>query len=84
MRRHHLRSLIILVLSVPSALFFVLFPQWQIEHPGDPGLVLRSERHFLWHAPAAHAHLDPASMWIPVLAIGIIASALIVLAFNAE
>ena len=71
----------ILFLAVPAALLFILFPDWQIEHPGDPGLVLRSERHLLWHSPA-HAHLDPAAMWIPVLAIAIIACALMVLVIN--
>jgi len=58
-------------------------PQWQIEHPGDASLVLRSERHWLWRAPA-HAHLDPMAIAIPVLAILLVATALLVVAFYKE
>ena len=81
--RRNMRSILILGLSVPAALFFILFPQWQIEHPADPGLVLRTERHLLWHSPA-HAHLDIAAVWIPVLAIAIVAGALMVLMLNGD
>lgn len=72
-----LRSVAILALSLPAAAFFVVLPQWQIEHPSDSALILRSERHWLWHAPV-HAHVDPAAMLIPVLAIAIVAIALLV------
>jgi hypothetical protein len=81
MNRRRLRLAMILILAVPAALLFILFPDWQIEHPADAGLVLRSERHLLWHSPA-HAHLDAAAIWIPVLAIAIIACALVVLVMN--
>lgn len=83
MNRRRLRSLLILILAIPAASLFVIFPQWEIEHPGDPGLVLRSERHLLWHAPA-HAHLDPAAIWIPVLAIAIVAGALMMLVMTGD
>lgn len=83
MTRRTLTAVLIVVLSVPAAAFFVAMPQWQIEHPGDPSLILRTERHWLWRAPT-HAHLDPAAIVIPVLAILIVATALVVVAFYQE
>jgi hypothetical protein len=78
MNRRAMRSILIVVLSLPAAAYFVVLPQWQIEHPSDSALVLRSERHWLWHAPE-HAHLDPAAIVIPVLAIIIVVVALLVI-----
>ena len=83
MNRRTLTVVLIVVLSVPATAFFVAMPQWQIEHPGDASLVLRSERHWLWRAPA-HAHLDPMAIAIPVLAILLVATALLVVAFYKE
>jgi hypothetical protein len=76
MNRRAMRSILIVVLSLPAAAYFVVLPQWQIEHPSDSALVLRSERHWLWRAPE-HAHLDPAAIVIPVLAIIIVVVALL-------
>lgn len=67
----------IVALSLFSAAFFLLFPPWQIEHPSDPTLVVRSERHLLWNRPL-HAHLDPVAMAIPVIAIIVVAIAIAV------
>jgi hypothetical protein len=83
MTRRFRQLLCILAISVPSAAFFVLIPPWQIEHPSDPALILRTERHFLWSAPN-HVHLDPVAMAIPVIAIAIVAIALIALAVYNE
>lgn len=74
---------LILVVTIPSASFFVAMPQWQIEHPGDPSLILRTERHWLWRPPA-HAHLEPTAIVIPVLAIAFVAVALVVVALYQE
>jgi len=74
---------LIVVLSIPSAAFFVAMPQWEIEHPGDPSLILRSERHWLWRPPP-HAHLDPTAIVIPVLAIVAVAIALLVVTLYRE
>jgi len=75
--------LLITVLSIPAAAFFVVMPQWQIEHPGDSSLILRTERHWLWRAPA-HAHLDFGAIVIPVLAVAVVAIALLVVAMYQE
>lgn len=77
MSRRALQSFVIVALSIAAAAYFVVLPQWQIEHPSDSSLILRSERHWVWQAPA-HAHLDPAAMAIPVLAIAIVVIALLV------
>ena len=77
MSRRALYTILLVVLSVASSAYFVIFPLWQIEHPGDASLVIRSERHLLWQPPH-HAHLDLASIGIPVLAIIIVATALLV------
>ena len=60
-----------------GAAFFLLFPPWQIEHPGDPSLILGSERHLIWNRPL-HAHLDPMAMAIPVIALAVVAIAIVV------
>ncbi|HWC19936.1 MAG TPA: hypothetical protein VG498_23180 [Terriglobales bacterium] len=73
----------ILAATVPAAFLFVLFPLWQIEHPGDPALILRSERHLLWNRPA-HSHVDAFAMAIPVIAVIVVAVALCVLAMRNE
>jgi hypothetical protein len=83
MSRRTIQSGLTLALSLPAAVYFILLPQWEIEHPGDSSLVLRNERHWLWQAPA-HSHLDPAAMLIPVLAIGIVVLALLLLIRQAE
>ena len=83
MKRRTLSALLIVLLSVPAAAFFVVMPQWQIEHPGDAALILRTERHWLWRAPA-HAHLDAAAIVIPVAAIAIVAVALLVIVLYQE
>ena len=67
--------------SFVAAAYFVLFPSWQIEHPTDASLVLRGERHLLWQAPS-HAHLDAGAIAIPVLAIAIVATALIIVVLH--
>jgi hypothetical protein len=74
---------LIVLLSVPSAAFFAAMPPWQIEHPGDASLILRSERHWLWRPPA-HAHLDPSGIIVPVLAIAFVAGALLAVALYKE
>jgi hypothetical protein len=73
--------LLLLVSSFAAAAYFVIFPLWQIEHPTDATLVLRGERHLLWQAPV-HAHLDAAAIAIPILAIAIVATALIVMVLH--
>ena len=83
MNRRALQSILILVLSVPAAAYFVVLPQWEIEHPSDSSLVLRSERHWLWRAPV-HAHLALGAIAIPVLAIAIVAIALLVVIQQTE
>lgn len=75
--------MLLVVLSVVSSACFVVFPLWQIEHPGDASLVLRSERHLLWQRPQ-HAHLDAAAIAFPVLAIAIVATALLALRVHNE
>jgi len=65
----------ILAGTLPGVSLFVLFPLWQIEHPADASLILRSERHLLWNRPA-HSHVDAVAMAIPVIAIVIVAIAL--------
>ena len=75
--------MLLLILSVMSSAYFVVFPLWQIEHPSDPSLLLRAERHLLWQHPQ-HAHLDPAAIGVPVLAIVIVATALLALALRSE
>lgn len=77
MTRRPLQLLSIVALSVLGTAFFVLFPPWQIEHPSDSSLVLRSERHLLWNRPL-HAHLDPVAMAVPVIAILVVAIAIAV------
>lgn len=83
MKRRSQWVLLITILSIPAAVFFIVMPQWQIEHPGDPSLILRTERHWLWRGPA-HGHLDLSAMLIPVLAIAVVAVALFVLALYQE
>ena len=83
MNRRALQSILIVALSLPAAAFFVLLPQWQIEHPSDASLVLRSERHWLWQAPA-HAHLEASAIAVPVFAILIIVVALLVVIRQGE
>jgi hypothetical protein len=77
MVRRSWQLLSILATTVFGAAFFLLFPPWQIEHPTDPTLVLRSERHLLWNRPL-HAHLDPVAMAVPVIAILVVAIAIAV------
>lgn len=72
-----MQSILVVALSIPAAAYFVVLPQWQIEHPSDSSLILRNERHLLWNAPA-HAHVDPVAIAIPVLAIAIVVIALLV------
>ena len=74
---------LIAALSIPAAAFFVAIPLWQIEHPGDPSLILRTERHWLWQAPA-HAHLELSAIIVPVLAIALVAIALLVVSVYQE
>ena len=83
MVRRNLRALLLLATSFVAAAYFVLFPLWQIEHPTDASLVLRGERHLLWQAPS-HAHLDAAAIAIPVLAIAIVATALIIMVLHSS
>ena len=83
MSRRALQSIAVLVLSIPAAAYFVLLPQWRIEHPSDTSLILRSERHWLWQAPA-HAHLDATAMAVPVIAILVVAIALLVVLQQTE
>ncbi len=71
----------IVAVAIPGVSLFLLFPLWQIEHPADPSLIIRSERHLLWNRPA-HAHVDPIAMVIPVLAILIVTAALFVVALR--
>ncbi|HWY70752.1 MAG TPA: hypothetical protein VNX88_18940 [Terriglobales bacterium] len=83
MKRRSLSVLLIAILSIPAAAFFIAMPQWQIEHPGDSSLILRTERHWLWRAPV-HAHLDVGAIVIPVLAISVVAIALLMVALYQE
>jgi hypothetical protein len=83
MTRRFRQMLCIVVLTVPSAAFFVLMPAWQIEHPSDPSLIMRAERHLLWRPPV-HAHLDPVGIAIPVIAILVVAAALLALSIYNE
>ena len=83
MTRRALQSLLIVALSLPLAAYFVVLPQWRIEHPSDSSLILRNERHWIWQAPA-HAHLDPSAMAIPVVAIVIVVIALLLVIRQAE
>lgn len=81
--RRSLSVVLIVVLSIPAAAFFVAMPPWQIEHPADSTLILRTERHWLWRAPA-HAHLEPTAIVVPVLAIALMALALMAVALHQE
>ncbi|PYY00189.1 MAG: hypothetical protein DMG64_11535 [Acidobacteria bacterium] len=81
--RRTLSVVLILVLCIPAAAFFIAVPQWQIEHPGDPTLILRTERHWLWRAPA-RAHLESSAIIVPVLAIAFVAGALLAVALYQE
>ena len=83
MTRHRWQVLSIVAISVFGTAFFLLFPPWQIEHPTDPTLVLRSERHLLWNRPL-HAHLDPVAMAIPVIAVLVVAIAIVVVTVYQE
>jgi hypothetical protein len=83
MSRRALQSILIVALSVPAAAYFVVLPQWQIEHPSDASLIVRSERHWLWQGPA-HAHLDPAAIAIPVVAIVIVMIAMLVVTRHSD
>jgi hypothetical protein len=83
MSRRLLQSIAVLALSLPAAAYFVVLPQWRIEHPNDASLILRNERHWLWQAPA-HAHLDAAAMAVPVIAILIVVIALLVVLQHTE
>ncbi|HKT23165.1 MAG TPA: hypothetical protein VJR04_01100 [Terriglobales bacterium] len=77
MRRRTWPLLSTVVLTVFGAAFFLLFPPWQIEHPSDPTLILRSERHLIWNRPL-HAHLDPMAIAIPMIAVVVVAIAIAV------
>ena len=77
MRRRTWSLLSTVVLTVFGAAFFFLFPPWQIEHPSDPTLILRSERHLIWNRPL-HAHLDPMAIAIPMIAVVVVAIAIAV------
>jgi hypothetical protein len=77
MNRRILYASSVLVLSLAGVAFFVCFPLWQIEHPVDASLVVRGERHWLWQPPT-HAHIDPSTIVIPVLAIAVVTAALLV------
>jgi hypothetical protein len=77
MRRRRSQLVVAVVLTALGAGFFLLFPPWQIEHPSDASLILRSERHLIWNRPL-HAHLDPVAMAIPVIAIVVVAVAIAV------
>ncbi len=77
MRRHTWQLASTVALSIFGAGFFLLFPPWQIEHPSDPTLIVRSERHLIWNPPI-HAHLDPVSIAVPVIAIVVVAIAIAV------
>ena len=81
MGRRARQLLFTLAASVPGISLFVLFPLWRIEHPGDPSLILRSERHLLWNRPL-HAHLDAGATIIPVIAIIVVAIALVLVTLN--
>lgn len=84
MARRTVQSVLLVVLSVAAAMYFVVFPLWDVEHPTDASLVLHRERHLLWHGPL-HAHVDAAAMAIPILAIAIVATALLmVISHNGE
>lgn len=83
MRRRPWQILSTVALSLFGAAFFLLFPPWQIEHPSDPTLIVRSERHLIWNRPM-HAHLDPVSIAVPVIAIVVVAIAIAVVAFYHE
>jgi hypothetical protein len=77
MRRRSWQLASTVVLTVLGAAFFLLFPPWQIEHPSDPSLIVRSERHLIWNRPL-HAHLDPIAIAVPVIAIVVVAIAIAV------
>jgi hypothetical protein len=83
MSRRLLQSIAVLVLSVPAAAYFVILPQWRIEHPNDASLILRNERHWLWQGPA-HAHVDATAMAVPVIAIAIVVIALLIVLQHTE
>ncbi len=75
MKRRTWQLVLTVTLTVFGASFFLLFPPWQIEHPSDPSLIVRSERHLIWDRPL-HAHLDPVAIAIPVIAILVVATAI--------
>jgi hypothetical protein len=75
MKRRRWQLFSTVLLTMLGAAFFLLFPPWQIEHPSDPNLIVRSERHLIWNPPI-HAHLDPVAIAIPVIAIVVVAIAI--------
>lgn len=77
------RLLSTVALTVFGAAFFLLFPAWQIEHPTDANLIVRSERHLIWNRPL-HAHLDPMAIAIPVIAIVVVAMAIVIVTVYRE
>lgn len=83
MRRRTWQLASTVALSIFGAFFFLLFPPWQIEHPTDPTLIVRSERHLIWNRPI-HAHLDPVAMVVPVIAIVVVAIAIAVVTVYRE
>ncbi|HKR32772.1 MAG TPA: hypothetical protein VJT08_19995 [Terriglobales bacterium] len=83
MRRRTLQLLSTVVVTLFGAAFFLLFPPWQIEHPSDPSLIVRSERHLIWNRPL-HAHLDPIAIAIPIIAILVVAIAIVVVSTYQE
>jgi hypothetical protein len=83
MRRRTWQLVLTVFLAAFGASFFLLFPPWQIEHPTDPALIVRSERHLIWARPI-HAHLDPVAMAIPVIAIVVVAIAIAIVTIYHE
>ena len=83
MNRRTWQLLSTVVLTAFGAAFFLLFPLWQIEHPSDASLIVRSERHLIWNRPL-HSHLDPVAIAIPVIAILVVAIAIAVVTVYQE
>ena len=56
---------------IVAMLVVMLFPNWNIEHPADPSLTVRDERHVLWRQPA-HSHLDILNLWTEEFALAFV------------
>jgi hypothetical protein len=73
------RQGIFLVVAAACLALMLLLPRWEIQHPADPSLVIRTEHHWLWKAPS-HARVDSLDTIFNCLIVVLIATPVLVLA----